>query len=830
MAGPAVATGDIYRFDVRRMDTMENLEARYFSARSVKARFGARISNKLIDLLLMLGLAAGGIGGALLLYSGLSLGWLGFAATSCVAMLMVWQKRELNDIPPIKGGSRIDDVLDARLLGVLPRNPSPKQLAEALMKVPGGQFFAARFGVGPSFLTQLVSDNPSDTGVVWQEALKLQQQLGAPGLSAAIVTAALVRSIPNAEGFLAHLQLSADDITTGAEWYEHLQALIAKHKVHHRTGGMARDWSFGYTPMLNRFGINLSNRVAGGNHLATELETHQDALKQMFNVMGGGGRQNVALVGPLGVGKSTIVEAFAVEMLKADANMPSKLRFRQVITLDAGTLISQAHGRGELENLVNQLFMEAYKAKNIILFLDDAQLFFEEGVGSVDMSNLLLPVLDGGGLPLMLAMDEQRWLQISQRTPALTTTLNRIMVAEPSRDETMRVLQDQLIMLEFRNKVTYMFQSLNEAYRLSERYLHEQAMPGKAIKLLQAAAGFADNGLITAESVRQAVEKTMDVKVSLASTSDERQTLLDLESKIHERMINQSRAVQVVSDALRRARTGVRNQDRPVGTFLFLGPTGVGKTELARSLAAVYFGGEDRMIRLDMNEYVQPSDVTRLIADGANDPHSLAAQVSKQPFSVVLLDELEKAHPDVLNTLLQLLDEGVLRDINNRSVSFKDAIIIATSNAGADKIRAHIEAGEQLEQFEQPFIDELINSRIFLPEFLNRFDEIVVFRPLTKQELLQVVDLILASINKNMALQKITVAVADDAKGILVDAGYDPRLGARPLRRVVQRTVESLVAKQMLGGQVMPGQTIQITAQDVQGALGNGSVAQSSRT
>jgi ATP-dependent Clp protease ATP-binding subunit ClpC len=798
---------------------MEGVNLRYLSIRSAKARFGARISNRLIDLLMMLGLLVSALGGAVLLASEMSVGWLGFAVTASIVMLMVWQKRELNDIPPIKGGARIDDILDARLLGFLPRDPSPKQLAEALMRVPGGQFFAARFGVGPSFLTQLVSDKPADTGVVWQEALQLQKQVGTPGISAAIATAALVRTIPNIDSYLAHLQLSNDDIIIGAQWYEHLQELIARHNVHHRTGGIARDWSFGYTPLLSRFGMNLSDRAARGNMLATELETHKDALKQMFTVMGGGGRQNVALVGPLGVGKSTIVEAFAREILNADGDTPAKLRFRQVIALDAGTLISKAHGRGELEQLVNQLFAEAYRAKNIILFLDEAQLFFEEGVGSVDMSNLLLPVLDGGGLPLILAMDEQRWLQVSQRTPALATTLNRAMVAEPSQPETMKVLQDQLIMLEFRNKVTYMYQALLEAYRLSERYLHEQAMPGKAIKLLAAAAGFAESGLVTASSVRQAVERTMDVKVGVAETAGERQTLLELESKIHERMINQSRAVQVVSDSLRRARTGVRNQEKPVGTFLFLGPTGVGKTELAKSLAAVYFGGEDRLVRLDMNEFVQPSDVTRLIADGANDSHSLAAQVSRQPFSVVLLDELEKAHPDVLNTLLQVLDEGVLRDINNRNISFKDAILIATSNAGADKIRAHIEAGEQLEQFEGAFVDELINSHLFLPEFLNRFDEIVVFRPLTKEELLQIVDLIMAGINKNMALQKITVAVADDAKVLLVDAGYDPRLGARPLRRVVQRTVESLVAKRMLSNEVAPGQTIEISAQDVQEVL-----------
>ena len=280
-------------------------------------------------------------------------------------------------------------------------------------------------------------------------------------------------------------------------------------------------------------------------------------------------------------------------------------------------------------------------------------------------------------------------------------------------------------------------------------------------------------------------------------------------------MINQSRAVTVVSDALRRARAGVRNQNRPIGTFLFLGPTGVGKTELAKALASVYFGGEDRIIRLDMNEYVSNHDVDRLIADGADDSGSLTARVMKQPFSVILLDEIEKAHPNVLTTFLQLLDEGILRDVKNREVSFRDAIIIATSNAGADRIREHIERGINIEQFESQFVDELISSNQFRPEFLNRFDEIVMFRPLNKSELLQVVDLILKDVNKTLSLQKVSVVVSQEAKEYLVDQGYDPKLGARPMRRVVQRAVENTVAKKVLSGEVEAGGVVEISLDQV---------------
>ena len=309
--------------------------------------------------------------------------------------------------------------------------------------------------------------------------------------------------------------------------------------------------------------------------------------------------------------------------------------------------------------------------------------------------------------------------------------------------------------------------------------------------------------------------------MSYGDAGEERQKLLNLEDLIHERMINQSSAVKAVSSALRRARTGVRNEKRPIGTFLFLGPTGVGKTELAKSLAAVYFGGEDHLVRIDLNEYVRPDDVARLIADGAIDPMSLSAQVQKNPFSVVLLDEIEKAHPNVLTTLLQVLDEGILRDINNREISFRDTILIATSNAGAEQIRQYIAAGYQVEQFSQQIQEQLISSGEFRPEFINRFDEIAVFRPLTKEELGQVIDLIMVGINKNLEVQKVFVAIDDGAKEVLVDAGYDPRLGARPMRRVVQRSVENIVAEKMLRGQLVPGSGIRLTAEDIKESLSN---------
>lgn len=790
------------------------------SMRARKARLGSQLTWAWRSALMVLAVVMI-LGGLTLVLAGYAIGWLVFSLTVAPIMLLEWWRGELKDAPIEKNATTIDGILASDALGQLRGTPTPKDIATITGKTQSGQFFAGRYGIGARFLQEIASDNPQDATALWQEAQATCERTGSPTITGAVLVVALIRCFANYESLLAHMQLSPEDLDAGVRWYDHIQSLVQKHSEPRRTGGIARDWSFGYVPTLTRFAQNLSEQVGRGRQLNVDLVGHQQAIDQMIATFSGGGRQNVALIGPTGAGKTTIVSVFAERLMDGGSSrVPETLKFRQVFMLDAGSLIAAAPGRGELERLVMQVLGEAYSAKNIIVCLDNAQLFFEEGVGSIDLSNVLLPLIEAGRLKIIFAMDEQRFLQISARNSSLANALNRVSVTAASKEETIEVMQDQLILSEYQKKVTYMYQSLEEAYRLSERYIHDLAMPGRALKLLDSAASYAEDGFVTQKSVQQAIEQTMDVKIGVASGEEEREKLLHLEDLIHKRMINQTRAVRVVSDALRRARTGVRNQNRPIGTFLFLGPTGVGKTELAKALADVYFGGESRIVRLDLNEFVRADDVSRLLADGANDPLSLTAQIMKQPFSVVLLDEIEKAHPQVLTTLLQLLDEGILRDEKNREVSFRDAIIIATSNAGADRIREYIERGYQLEQFEEQLTSELINTNQFRPEFLNRFDEMVIFRPLNKEELLQVVDLILAGINKNLALQKVAIDVEMDAKRFLVDAGYDPRLGARPMRRVIQRAVENTVAKLMLSGQAIPGQTIQITLSQVQQALG----------
>ena len=797
------------------------MELRYHSERAANARFGRLLGQTGYIILIgcAIALLLGGV--ALVVVMKLAIGW--FIASLCVipAMFAAWYKAELTDIPPHTKQSSVDAWLESAMLGQLPEHASPRVIAGIAGESRAGHFMAVRLGVTGNLLQNITSDNPTDSDELWTRARAIQKQVGAQVVHGGIVAAAIIEQSAQKDMLLAQLNLEWEDIINALQWYDHLHDLVQKHSVPKRTGGIARDWSFGYVPLLSRFGMNLSEQAGG---FTVELEAHAAALGQLLETFGSNGRQNAVLVGPTGVGKTTILHAFAEKLLDANAELPSSLKFRQVFLLDSSALISAAPGRGELEGLIMRVLTEAYSAKNIIICLDNAQLFFEEGIGSVDITNVLLPILEAGNLRVILTMDEQRLLQIGQRNPALINALNRISIQPATKAETLAVMQDQLIMTEYKRGVTYTYQALVEAYRLSERYVHDLAMPGRALKLMESAAGYAQLKLVTMNSVQQAIEQTMNVKVSVASAEGEREMLLNLEDKIHERMINQKRAVQVVCDALRRARTGVRNQERPIGTFLFLGPTGVGKTELAKALAGVYFGGEEKIIRLDLNEYVSETDVGRLIADGADDPHSLTAQVMKQPFSVILLDEIEKAHPSVLTTLLQLLDEGVLRDIKNREVSFKDAIIIATSNAGAMRIREYIDRGYQLSQFESTLVDELVSSNQFKAEFLNRFDEIVVFTPLSKEDLAQVVDIMIAQVNTTLALQKISVVVDDDAKALLVERGYDPRLGARPMRRVVQRAVENTVAKEMLRGSVSAGSTVHITLAQVTEILGDAAI------
>lgn len=750
-------------------------------------------------------------GGIALIFLQNSFSWIFLGLSSFPVIILFWTKNALSSVPPLDTNN-FTDLISEDLLGLLHPDFTAIDLVEILPKTKSGLFLMARFELPIPFFERIAP--MLDIKLVYQTACEICHHTNSSEITGAILATAMIQSSPNSEQILNFFQLSLDDLYQGITWFNYLNGFVRNSKKRTHTGGIARDLAFGYAPTLERFALNLSNRYISPTNKVQQAENYE-IFDKMINIFSHPGRQNVALIGAYGSGRSTIVSTFAETLMNADSKIPLNLKYRQIYSLDVSTLISAAKNPGDIEYLLIKIFNETYSAKNIILCLDNAHLFFEEGPGSIDISNLLMPILEAGSIRMILIMDDQKFLEISAKNSALASTINKIIVHPTDYTETLKILMDQIPYIEMQKNVVYTYRSLTEAYRLSEQYIHDVVMPGKARLLLESAASFSENGLVTATSVQNAIEQSYGAKVKIASATEDRDKLLNLESLIHKRMVDQTEAVAAVSNALRRAAAGIKKHDRPIGTFLFLGPTGVGKTELAKALAATYFDGENDIVRLDMNEFVSAEDVSRLIKDGATDALSLTAQVMKQPFSVVLLDEIEKAHPSVLTTLLQLLDEGILRDEKNREVSFRDCIIIATSNAGADAIREKVAAGVDLNSFKEQLIDTLIQNNEFKPEFLNRFDEICLFSPLSKEDLLKVLDLMIVSTNKTLAPQKISVVVSDEAKQILLEKGYDPKMGARPMRRIVQKTVENIVASAILSGAATPGSTLTITPSSI---------------
>lgn len=724
----------------------------------------------------------------------------------------IWYMGDLKNLPPegkTLDGRLSSDVL-SRLSTVAPL--SPQSVWHDLKRHWQVIFFTNHLLIPADTIEGQLSPNEADMAAVWQEAARLADAGSSQAIEPGHIAAAILRTSPAMALILKHLKSSTNDITQILEWLERVLDAIRAPKPYF--GGIARDWTNGFTPQLNQFGENVSLSIERhGAHFGALMES--PGVQGMKNAFAQGSPA-VALIGEPGVGKTSHIYALAQLLLQEEHDR--NLEHRQIVSLNPSLILSSGNRSGGIEHVIMSLLSEAVHAKNIVLFLDDAQLFFKNGIGSFDITQVLLPILQGRAVQIILAMTPRDYQQLKANNAAFVGLLTPVILQEPDEASVMRVLEDNASGLEGRNRRTLIaYEALREAYRLSARYEQDMAMPGKAIRLLEQSLSHAQNGVVNAQSVQAAVEQTRGVKVSSAAPAEAAQ-LLHLEDAIHKRMINQSRAVSVVASALRRARAGVANPKRPIGSFLFLGPTGVGKTELARSIAATYFGSEANMIRLDMSEYQRAEDVARLLDSGKQSSSSLVMAVRQQPFSVVLLDEIEKAHPNILNLLLQMLDEGHLTDASGRSASFKDTVLICTSNAGAMEIRERVERGEALESFEKQFTDALISSGQFKPELLNRFDEIVLFRPLTVDELVQVVTLMMGEVNATLANQNISVELTPAAARVIAEAGYDPRLGARPMRRELQRAVEDSIAQRILGGQTQPGDHVILDIADLKDA------------
>ena len=731
-----------------------------------------------------------------------------FGLAALFASLTIWLRRDIGHLQPtpFTRTAVIADILPPALAASYNNRLTQAALWNVLIKQWEGLFILSRYGLQPVEIVAHL-DETVITPEFWDRAKHCAETAGLEKLTIGSIMVALLQYVASLGPVLKTAKLEPSDLMEGLTWIARVEAFRSHKRPSY--GGLARDWAAGFTPTLNQFGQNLSRQVelAGTQFGLQERTTQLDGLISGLSSATG----SVIVVGEPGIGKSALLYGLADRLLRGENS--GALAHNQVIALNASVILSSQQRAGDIERIMLQILGEAAHAGNIVVALDEAQLFFGQGTGAVNLSQLLLPVLQARSLKMVLAVTPGDWQRLKSTNVAMAGLLTPLILVEPTQAQVIEVLADRALLLEAKGQITT-YQALQEAYRLSGRYYPDEAYPGRALKLLEAAMNQPDGAYISAVSVQRAVESQTGVKVERAGT-DEVDVLLHLEDHIHRRMINQTRAVSVVAAALRRARAGVANPKRPIGSFLFLGPTGVGKTELAKSLAALYFGSEANMIRLDMSEYQQPADVARLLASAAENPAGLLAKVRSTPFAVVLFDEIEKAHPNLLNLLLQLLDEGNLTDSSSKATSFKDAIIIATSNAGADEIRRHIEAGEALESFEQAFTDNLISSGSFKPELLNRFDEIVLFRPLNEAELAQVVGLLVAEINRTLEPQKVTVTLTPPATAQLVKEGYDPRLGARPMRRMVQRRVEDAVAGKILRGEATAGAIIALDVADV---------------
>lgn len=747
-----------------------------------------------------------GLGAAyFLLLTDSRLGYFLLAVALLGVMWAVWFKTELIKLPPKPAGNSVDDLLDADFLAKLKQPVTPRSAWQAMTGHWQEIFITNRLLLDPRQVGETLSDSEADMEQVWQLTRKLQSVHNPSTLTAGTVATALILSSPQLNEYLVQRSLRPEDVLQVYDWLARLLEYQQLPKPYF--GGIGRDWAFGFTPNLERYSTNISQHIErGGGHFHFMSRSNAiDAMLSNLSQTGG-----IAVVGNTGIGKTSAVYALAERLLQ-DKTLSGSIKDHQIVALSASAILSAA--KHDLERLMLMLFGEAIRSGNMIIFLDEAQLFFQEGVGSFDLSQILLPVLQNRRLKLICAFNATDWQRLKSTNPSLAAALTPVVLPEPPKEDTLKIVEDSALEIEHRTKAIITYEAIREAYRLSEQYVQDMAFPGKAIHLLEQSTTHATGNVVTAESVQQSIESSLGVKVGGAQ-AQEADALLHLEDRIHERMVNQTRAVTVIANALRRSRAGVSNTNRPIGSFLFLGPTGVGKTELAKSLAATYFGDEKNMIRLDMSEYQQPDDVSRLLADGQNSEGLLLA-IRKQPFSVVLLDEIEKAHSGVLNLLLQLLDEGQLTDTNGQPASFRNAIIIVTSNAGANDIIERINQNLPLEEFERPLLDKLISEGVFRPELVNRFDETVLFRPLTPEELGQVALLMLDGVNKNLSHQNIRVELTEQALQSLVAQGYDPQFGSRPMRRVIQRTVEDAVARRILSGQATPGSTIVLDLPDV---------------
>jgi ATP-dependent Clp protease ATP-binding subunit ClpC len=576
------------------------------------------------------------------------------------------------------------------------------------------------------------------------------------------------------------------------------------------------------TPMLNRYGRDLTAQARAGR--LDPVVGRESEIAQLLEVLCRRTKNNPVLIGDPGVGKTAIVEGVAARV--AGGDVPETLRGMRVVALDLAALLAGTRYRGDFEQRLTALIDEVLAGdRDVVLFLDELHTLVGAGGAEgapMDAGSMLKPALARGGLQVIGATTPTDYRKHLEPDAALERRFQPIQVPEPSVADTVAILHGLRERYEAHHRVRITEPAAEAAARLSDRYLTDRFLPDKAVDLIDRAAArvrlreptITDHPEVTAEDVAEVVADITGIPVARLTELD-RTRLLRLEELLAERVVGQDEAVAAVADAVRAGRAGLTHPDRPVGSFLFLGPTGVGKTELARALAAALFGQPDRLVRLDMTEYSEPHSVSRLVGAppgyaGHDEAGQLTEAVRRTPYSVVLLDEIEKAHPDVLNVLLQVLDAGRLTDARGRTANFTHAVLIMTSNIGASELLAATAAGRSVEELREPLTDAL--RRHFRPEFLNRLDEVVLFRGLDRARLRAITELLVAQTGRRLAAQDVRLALDPAAVEWLAQRGHQPEFGARPLRRTIGRELERRLSRMIIAGELRAGQRVRATA------------------
>ncbi len=576
-----------------------------------------------------------------------------------------------------------------------------------------------------------------------------------------------------------------------------------------KRGSIAREWAFGYTPLLDKFSRGWNDMVRQSRFIDTV--GHAKEIESLERVLARKEVNSVVLVGEPGVGRKSIVrELVKRSMLGKSFDQINNMRF---LELNLASVLAQAEGEEETEKTLDELFREAARARNVILIIDNLHDFVgrEKRPGVLNISGILEPYLHLPNFRVIGITSFMGFRGQVESSSSILPLLEKVESREITEEETLILLQRKALSLEKNYRKLISYASLKETISLSARYMQDSPLPEKALNLLEEAVVHADQkgeGILSPSHIAQIVTEKAEVPVGEID-AQEKEKLLNMEELLHEKIVNQELAVRAVSAALRRSRADVDTRKGLIGGFLFLGPTGVGKTEMAKAIASIYFGTEKKMHRIDMSEFQSISDISRLIGS-TTEKGVLTSRVREDPFSLVLLDELEKAHPDILNLFLQILDEGHVTDGVGRKINFRNCLLIATSNAGYQIILEAIEKKMDWGEVKERILKKLFQESMFRPEFVNRFDEVVIFKPLGKKELIAIAGMQLEKMAQGFAQKDIEFIVTDELKEKIVELSYDPVFGAREMQRAMQNNIGDALASTILRGELQKGDRFRI--------------------